>query len=239
MKTKREMTRRKIISSLLDGQERMQEEIATKVGESEDYISPIIKGLNQEGIIERKVRKSPKTYKDRKSGEEVTKDYLVKFCKLDESIKTFRLLAKEFLRSEEKVKFMKSKYVQSTLTNDFLKPHINKLLEMARPKGCLHGLAIVAKVITSNPEIFRRFPIALYYLLFLDELEMEVFSLKQLADEEGREFLAFWQLTENPVLTPEGIQRIEGLLSMVEKLIQVYRRRLDSVKKNWGVKPRK
>lgn len=127
MKTKREETKRKIIMNLLDGQERMQEEIASKVGEREDYISPIIKELEQDGIIRREVRKSPKTYEDRKKGGEVTKDYLVKFCRLDTSLKTFRLLVKDFYKSkndkfeeDDICKFMRSEYFQSVVDENFV-----------------------------------------------------------------------------------------------------------------------
>ncbi len=201
--TKRERTIRQLILALLDDQKKTQQILADEIGERQDYISPIIKQLEKEEIIKRELGTSPKTYTDRTSADKVTKDYAVKFCYLSPSLNTFKLLAKEFLTSEDRLEFIKSKHAQSTLTDKFLDTQMKKVLEMFEHR-IPQDFVLMVKLLT--PEIFRRFPLALYYLLFPEEIEKELSPLQQFLSKKEKEFSGFEDMFAEQLLTPEGIR---------------------------------
>ena len=151
--------------------------------------------------------------------------------KLNQGYETFKYLTKELglLTHEDKFEFIKSKYVQSILTDEFLNPQVKKVLGLIKIPQELQELAPVVKLLTPKPEIFRRFPLALYYLLFPEEIEKELSPLRQLFSE--KEFSGFWDVFAEQLLTPEGIRSYIEFLDTQIRQMQERKKKLIEMQK--------
>ncbi len=82
-------TRREIILSLLDGEKKIQRDMAKEIGVNDSYISKIVKPMKRDGIVEIYQGDSPKEYEDKRSkkGKVTKREYMVKFCSLNPTVK--------------------------------------------------------------------------------------------------------------------------------------------------------
>jgi hypothetical protein len=120
------------------------------------------------------------------------------------------------------------------LSDEFLNSHVTALQEMTKTSKILQDFDPLLKVVTLNPEIFRRFPLGLYYLLFPTEIEKELAPLQQLASEKEGMVSELGDMFAEQILAKGGVQELERIADETIKRAKMFKQKLAKFKKKKG-----
>ncbi|KXA94287.1 hypothetical protein AKJ65_04865 [candidate division MSBL1 archaeon SCGC-AAA259E19] len=166
----------------------------------------------------------------------IKKEYepgIANYLKLNTNYDGFKSLCKLFLDSSDRAKFLKSDYAQEMLDDKFLRTQIEEFKEYLRENKVLEDNVMNwVDIFLDNYDIFRKFPIGLYYLLFPSELEEELSVFKEMAEEKEEQLDQFANLFVQNV-TQEQIEKWEKMLDLAEQRIGKMRERFETIKQKW------
>lgn len=151
---------------------------------------------------------------------------------LNQEYEGFKSLCKLFLDSSDRGEFLKSDYAQKML-DKFLQRQIEDFKQYLKENDVLEDDVIEwVDIFLGNPDIFRKFPIGLYYLMFPSELEKELSVFREMEEEKGEDFERFGELFVQNI-TEEQIEKWEKMFDLVEQRIEKMRERFGTIKQKW------